>query len=1237
MSFSHRARRGSISSAFTIFPGLVILLLASAAWPAHAGTTQTLRGHIRPQISGLSPIRRLDTNQHLGLAIELPLRNREILTNLLHEVYDPASTNYRHYLTAQEFAEQFGPTASDYVAVEEFVRSNHLSVVHRHSNRTILDIEGSVGELEQALHVRFQVFQHPREARTFFSADANPTLDLSVPVLAVSGLDNFELPHPANLALTNRNQAQGAFPNGGTAPDGVSFIGSDFRKAYVPGVALTGSGQTVGLFELDGYYPGDITTYESLAGITNNVLVTNVTVGFNGSPGANNVEVALDIEMALAMAPGLSQVLVYEGTQPNSVLNQIATDNQAKQISSSWSWSGYPDSPPLAQIFQQYALQGQTYFNASGDSGAYTSQMQTPTDDTNVTVVGGTTLSTDGNGNYLSERVWSWFPGQADASSGGISTSVPIPVWQQGISMNASQGSTAMRNVPDVALTADNIYVVANNGQRLSGIGGTSAAAPLWAGFLALVNQQSANFGHGPVGYLNPALYALGKSGAYAFDFHDITTGNNTNSSSPGRFFAVAGYDLCTGWGTPNGSNLINALAPQANAPLLLPNGNTLVAEACLPTNGAIDPGETVTVSFSVANLGSAPTTNLVATLLSTGGISQPGGAVNFGAIPANSSASRSFTFTANGSCGGTATASLQLQDGVANLGTINFVLPLGRIVATFPLVQNFDGVSAPALPAGWTSTRSGSDPLWLTSTGTVDSPPNAAFAGESGRSGVSELISPSVAILLPTAQLSFRHNYNTDAGFDGGVLEIQVGSGAFADIIQAGGSFASNGYTQVLGSGSLNPIGGRSAWTGNSGGFVTTTVNLPAAAAGQNIVLKWRFGTDRVVSGAGWYVDSVMITDGIYACCSGSADVAVSQTASGLPAQVNQNLVYAITVTNLGPSAASVVNVTDALPAGVSFVSATAGFSKVGNNVIGSIATLAVGAATNISITVTPTVAGIVTNSINVTTATFDGNTANNSSSLATAINQRPAISMQPSNQAVVAGGDISFSVGASGVPAPDYQWYFSNSIPVGVNSNVLTLTNVQPGQTGLYSVVITNLVGATNSIPASLLVEVPPVIILQPSNQSVLPGATATFSVGATGTPAPGYQWLLNGITPVGANGSLLTLTNVQPGQMGNYVVVVTNTAGLTNSLPAQLFVLASPIITNITTTTNLMLTNSTVTVSFQSYSNLNYTLEYKQMLSDSNWNSIGTTLPGNNGLLILEDTNAAPDRRFYRVRVN
>src|SRR5204863_1963895 len=181
-------------------------------------------------------------------------------------------------------------------------------------------------------------------------------------------------------------------------------------------------------------------------------------------------------------------------------------------------------------------------------------------------------------------------------------------------------------------------------------------------------------------------------------------------------------------------------------------------------------------------------------------------------------------------------------------------------------LTQNFDGVVAPDLPAGWTSPISGGASNWVTSTTLRDSLPNSAFAFESTNIGVAELLSPSVPITTTSAVLSFRNNYNfemnsTNPAYDGGVLEISMGGGPFTDILAAGGSFASGGYTRAIGPTdplAQNPLDGRQAWAGISGGFISTVVNLPAAAAGQTVQFKWRLGTDlgNDWAGLGWYID---------------------------------------------------------------------------------------------------------------------------------------------------------------------------------------------------------------------------------------------------------------------------------------------------------------------------------------------------------------------------------------------
>jgi hypothetical protein len=203
---------------------------------------------------------------------------------------------------------------------------------------------------------------------------------------------------------------------------------------------------------------------------------------------------------------------------------------------------------------------------------------------------------------------------------------------------------------------------------------------------------------------------------------------------------------------------------------------------------------------------------------------------------------------------------------------------------------EDFDGVTPPALPPGWTATNA-IDPdgiLWVTSNDgdpfpSADSLPNAAFVNDPDAISDKRLDSPSIPIQSDSAQLIFRHNFDLESGFDGGLLEISIGGGAFQDILDAGGSFVLNGYAHTISSSFQSPVGGRRAWSGYSDGFFTTTVNLPAAAAGQNVVLRWRMGSDNSVSAAGWRLDTVKITECL-ATPTATPTVSPSPTSTSTP-----------------------------------------------------------------------------------------------------------------------------------------------------------------------------------------------------------------------------------------------------------------------------------------------------------------------------------------------------------------
>ena len=511
--------------------------------------------------TGARLVGRMQRTQRMQVAMTLQLRNEPQLDALLQRLYDPTSPDYRHFLTVEEFTEQFAPTTADYATVVNYATSHGLTVTSHHANRLVVEVEGAVEDMEQAFHINIQTYQHPTENRTYFAPDVEPSVDAGIAVAGVSGLNNYITPRPMSLRHADFNQVQ---PEA-TGSQGGQFLGSDIRAAYAPGVTLTGTGQAVGLLEFGPYRTSDITNYFSTIGQPLNVPITNVLLnGVSGvcGTGCDDGEEAVDIQQAISMAPGMKALYVYEGNNDVSILNRIATDNLARQLSCSFGW--LPADPSSDEpIFKEFAAQGQNMFVASGDSGAFTSNGNPvfyPADDPFITSVGGTDLTTNGaGGTWKSETVWI-------GSGGGTSTNnLAIPSYQSPVITSANAGSTTLRNLPDVAAEAntDN-YFCANNTCE-GGIGGTSLAAPRWAGFLALANQQAAGR---PIGFVNPTLYSIGRSSAYNSDLHDITSGDNFNTHSPNKFAAVTGYDLTTGWGAPGGQALINALAGVAGTSL---------------------------------------------------------------------------------------------------------------------------------------------------------------------------------------------------------------------------------------------------------------------------------------------------------------------------------------------------------------------------------------------------------------------------------------------------------------------------------------------------------------------------------------------------------------------------------------------------------------------------------------------------------------------------------------------
>ncbi len=565
-------KRFGTSSLVGVLLGLsaVMVLCFLAPAPAHGQGQPLLTHHMREAVSSaqVAWLGHLPATQSMQLNIALPLRNQSELDELLQQLYDPQSPSYHQFLSVEEFTERFGPSQEDYDAVISFAEANGLTVTSTAPNRLIVDVQGPVSNIEAAFNVNMGVYQHPTENRTFYAPDREPTADLPFALRHISGLDNFSIPRPASLRRAA--QTKGNAAGTGSGPNG-SYYGSDLRAAYYGSGALTGSGQSVGLLEFSPYNASDITLYFTNVKQTNNVTITPVSTDRSGTSctaktcGDAEPEVTLDIIEAISMAPGLSQVRVYIATESDAdIFNKMASDNISKSLSCSWGW--YPADPSTDDpYFKEFAAQGQTLFVASGDGGSFPSRgwpYYYPAEDANVTAVGGTDLTTSGpRGTWVSETAW------RDSGGGVSNNDTPIPSWQQtaGVITTANKGSTKYRNIPDVAAEAnfDNyICYSGNGGGEGSGQhcddnwGGTSFAAPRWAGYIALANQQAVAGGSSTLGFINPSIYKIGLGSSYSTDFHDITSGSN------GKYSAETGYDLVTGWGSPNGSGLINTLAP---------------------------------------------------------------------------------------------------------------------------------------------------------------------------------------------------------------------------------------------------------------------------------------------------------------------------------------------------------------------------------------------------------------------------------------------------------------------------------------------------------------------------------------------------------------------------------------------------------------------------------------------------------------------------------------------------
>jgi kumamolisin len=517
-----------------------------------------LTGSERAPLSGATLVGPTDPNQLVEVSVVIKQRRELKLEHLQGRT-----------LSHDEFAAAYGAEPEHLERIRAFATANNLKAVETREEiaRRTIKIQGTVANLEKAFGVTLHDYEHAKGRYRGRTGAIHLPADLSDVVQGVFGLDNRPQaqPHLRYRGLAGASDA---------AKKDVSYSPVQVAQLYDFPTGVTGAGQTIGIIELGGgYESADIANYFQSLGITP-PTVTSVSVdgGSNSPTNANSAdgEVLLDIEVAGAVAPGANIVVYFAPNTGQGFQDAISmaihdSTNNPSAVSISW---GGPESTwttqsmqAMDQVAQEAAALGVTITVAAGDDGSSdgisdgSNNVDFPASSPNVLACGGTALNASDATppTIASETVWN-DGANGGATGGGFSVQFSQPTYQSELS-SSYPGQTG-RGVPDVSGDADpdTGYNILVDGQQ-EVVGGTSAVAPLWAGLVALLNQQL----NTRLGFLNPTLYALpGPDNG----FNDITEGNN------GAYSAGPGWDPCTGLGSPIGTTLATLLAsPSASQP----------------------------------------------------------------------------------------------------------------------------------------------------------------------------------------------------------------------------------------------------------------------------------------------------------------------------------------------------------------------------------------------------------------------------------------------------------------------------------------------------------------------------------------------------------------------------------------------------------------------------------------------------------------------------------------------
>jgi kumamolisin len=558
-----------------------------------------LPGSERQLIPGAQEVGPSDPNEVVEVTMRLRARESDAQIDAEVATLGAQLPADRTYLTPDEYTARYGADPADVAKVEQFAHESNLKVLRSDLSQRVVVLSGTSQEVSAAFRVQLVQYTSPRGNYRGRVGPVEIPAYLQGIVEGIFGLDNRPQARPHLRYTRPGGSSEGTLATATAAPafgTPGSFAPPQVGEIYNFPKDLDGSGQCIGILEFGGgFSESDLHTYFQQLGMPAPKIIAVSVDGVGNAPGKDpdsDAEVLLDIEIAASLAPGAKIVVYFAPFTEQGWVDVVTTaihdiQNRPSVLSISWGFTEGQDIwTPQAiqtvnQAFQAAALQGITICAASGDDGSRDqlddghAHVDFPASSPYVLACGGTTLLFSGN-TFTGEKVWN--DGGRDqgggATGGGVSDDIAQPSWQKGIVQpSVNPGNHVGRGVPDVAGNADGAsgYAILADGQLLSGVGGTSAVSPLWSALIARANQKLGK----PVGYINPLLYtSLGKTSS----FHDVTSGNNDPTGGRlGGYQSGLGWDACTGWGSPDGTVLVNALTA---------SGATSSSPAPVPASG---------------------------------------------------------------------------------------------------------------------------------------------------------------------------------------------------------------------------------------------------------------------------------------------------------------------------------------------------------------------------------------------------------------------------------------------------------------------------------------------------------------------------------------------------------------------------------------------------------------------------------------------------------------------------